>query len=146
MWLLMVPFAITLKASAIGAFALGKIDGSTVANDKAVGWNWSSGAYNATGISGASTLIIHFSNGQLAFVLQLRILIFIKMAVFFIVQPVMEVVFCRLVRILPPPPESLQTQFAWNPTPGGLYVPILRACPFAMVHWVSRRGQFGYWR
>ncbi|HGE3982253.1 TPA: hypothetical protein ACGK1N_005185, partial [Escherichia coli] len=49
---------ITLKASHVGAFALGKT-GSTVANDKAVGWNWSSGAYNAT-ISGASTLIIHF--------------------------------------------------------------------------------------
>ncbi|KEJ44913.1 phage tail protein, partial [Escherichia coli] len=37
---------ITLKASHVGAFALGKT-GSTVANDKAVGWNWSSGAYNA---------------------------------------------------------------------------------------------------
>ncbi|MCV4713534.1 phage tail protein, partial [Escherichia coli] len=33
------------------------------ANDKAVGWNWSSGAYNAT-ISGASTLIIHFYMGE----------------------------------------------------------------------------------
>ncbi|MDL6637962.1 hypothetical protein QS412_25855, partial [Escherichia coli] len=43
-------------------FALGKT-GSTVANDKAVGWNWSSGAYNAT-ISGASTLIIHFYMGE----------------------------------------------------------------------------------
>ncbi|UGE38914.1 tail fiber protein [Escherichia coli] len=49
---------ITLKASHVGAFALGKT-GSTVANDKAVGWNWSSGAYNAN-IGGASTLIIHF--------------------------------------------------------------------------------------
>ncbi|WP_435051995.1 hypothetical protein [Escherichia coli] len=31
---------ITLKATNVGAFALGKT-GSTVANDKAVGWNWS---------------------------------------------------------------------------------------------------------
>ncbi|EFF0710386.1 phage tail protein [Escherichia coli] len=53
---------ITLKASHVGAFALGKT-GSTVANDNAVGWNWSSGAYNAT-ISGASTLIIHFYMGE----------------------------------------------------------------------------------
>ena len=53
---------ITLKASHVGAFALRKT-GSTVANDKAVGWNWSSGAYNAT-ISGASTLIIHFYMGE----------------------------------------------------------------------------------
>lgn len=53
---------ITLKASHVGAFALGKT-GSTVANDKAVGWNRSSGAYNAT-ISGASTLIIHFYMGE----------------------------------------------------------------------------------
>ncbi|MBR8630881.1 phage tail protein [Escherichia coli] len=53
---------ITLKASHVGAFALGKT-GSTVTNDKAVGWNWSSGAYNAT-ISGASTLIIHFYMGE----------------------------------------------------------------------------------
>ncbi|HDD9131416.1 TPA: tail fiber protein [Escherichia coli] len=53
---------ITLKAGHVGAFALGKT-GSTVANDKAVGWNWSSGAYNAT-ISGASTLIIHFYMGE----------------------------------------------------------------------------------
>ncbi|BCZ66748.1 phage tail protein [Escherichia coli O145:H28] len=53
---------ITLKASHVGAFALGKT-GGTVANDKAVGWNWSSGAYNAT-ISGASTLIIHFYMGE----------------------------------------------------------------------------------
>ncbi len=44
------------------AFALGKT-GSTVANDKAVGWNWSSGAYNAN-IGGASTLIIHFYMGD----------------------------------------------------------------------------------
>ncbi|NPT84194.1 hypothetical protein HPE45_02880 [Escherichia coli] len=41
--------AITLKASHVGAFALGKT-GSTVANDKAVGWNWSSGGDNDTGI------------------------------------------------------------------------------------------------
>ncbi|AZU41869.1 hypothetical protein C7H11_06465 [Escherichia coli] len=34
-----------------------------VANDKAVGWNWSSGAYNAN-IGGASTLIIHFYMGD----------------------------------------------------------------------------------
>ncbi|HAL0117929.1 TPA: phage tail protein, partial [Escherichia coli] len=34
--------------------------GDTVANDKAVGWNWSSGAYNAT-TGGASTLILHFN-------------------------------------------------------------------------------------
>ncbi len=53
---------ITLKASHVGAFALGKT-GRTVANDKAVGWNWSSGAYNAT-ISGASTLILHFYMGE----------------------------------------------------------------------------------
>ncbi|WP_340531703.1 phage tail protein [Escherichia coli] len=53
---------ITLKASHVGAFALGKT-GSTVANDKAVGWNWSSGAYNAT-IGGASTLILHFNIGE----------------------------------------------------------------------------------
>ncbi|EGK9615682.1 phage tail protein [Escherichia coli] len=53
---------ITLKASHVGAFALGKT-GSTVANDKAVGWNWSSGAYNAT-LSGASTLILHFYMGE----------------------------------------------------------------------------------
>ncbi|HFM4604731.1 TPA: tail fiber protein, partial [Escherichia coli] len=53
---------ITLKASHVGAFALGKT-GSTVANDKAVGWNWSSGAYNAN-IGGASTLIIHFYMGD----------------------------------------------------------------------------------
>ncbi|EPE8179582.1 tail fiber protein [Escherichia coli] len=53
---------ITLKAGHVGAFALGKT-GSTVANDKAVGWNWSSGAYNAA-ISSASTLIIHFYMGE----------------------------------------------------------------------------------
>ncbi len=41
------------------AFALGQT-GSTVGNDKAVGWNSNSGVYNAT-ISGASTLILHFN-------------------------------------------------------------------------------------
>ncbi|EJI1714848.1 phage tail protein, partial [Escherichia coli] len=34
--------------------------GSTVGNDKAVGWNWNSGVYNAN-IVGASTLILHFN-------------------------------------------------------------------------------------
>ena len=53
---------INLTPKNIGAFASGKT-GDTVANDKAVGWNWSSGAYNAT-ISGASTLIIHFYMGE----------------------------------------------------------------------------------
>ncbi|QXR75184.1 phage tail protein [Salmonella enterica] len=50
---------ITLKASHVGAFALGQT-GSRVANDKAVGWNWNSGVYDAD-ISGASTLILHFN-------------------------------------------------------------------------------------
>ncbi len=50
---------ITLKASHVGAFALGKT-GSTVANDTSVGWNWDSGAYNAM-IGGASALILHFN-------------------------------------------------------------------------------------
>ncbi|ENO8075912.1 tail fiber protein [Escherichia coli] len=41
------------------AFALGQT-GSTVGNDKAVGWNSISGVYNAT-IGGSSTLILHFN-------------------------------------------------------------------------------------
>ncbi|HFD0229222.1 TPA: tail fiber protein [Escherichia coli] len=41
------------------AFALGQT-GSTVGNDKAVGWNSISGVYDAT-IGGASTLILHFN-------------------------------------------------------------------------------------
>ena len=53
---------INLTPKNIGAFASGKT-GDTVANDKAVGWNWSSGAYNAT-TGGASTLILHFNIGE----------------------------------------------------------------------------------
>ncbi|EDU8121647.1 phage tail protein [Salmonella enterica subsp. enterica serovar Thompson] len=53
---------INLTPKNIGAFASGKT-GDTVANDKAVGWNWSSGAYNAT-IGGATTLILHFNIGE----------------------------------------------------------------------------------
>ncbi|EFB5272860.1 TPA: phage tail protein [Escherichia coli] len=53
---------INLTPKNIGAFASGKT-GDTVANDKAVEWNWSSGAYNAT-IGGASTLILHFNIGE----------------------------------------------------------------------------------
>ena len=41
------------------AFALGQT-GSIVGNDKAVGWNWNSGVYDAN-IGGASTLILHFN-------------------------------------------------------------------------------------
>lgn len=52
---------INLTPKNIGAFASG-ITG-TVANDKAVGWNWSSGAYNAA-ISRATTLILHFNIGE----------------------------------------------------------------------------------
>ncbi|EFZ8507709.1 phage tail protein [Shigella flexneri] len=43
------------------AFALGQT-GSTVGNDKAVGWNSISGVYNAN-IGGSSTLILHFYMG-----------------------------------------------------------------------------------
>ncbi|MGT0588861.1 phage tail fiber protein [Shigella flexneri] len=43
------------------AFALGQT-GSTVGNDKAVGWNSISGVYNAN-IGGATTLILHFYMG-----------------------------------------------------------------------------------
>ncbi|EKO6638938.1 phage tail protein [Escherichia coli] len=53
---------INLTPKNIGAFASGKT-GDTVANDKAVGWNWSSGAYNAT-TGGTSTLILHFNIGE----------------------------------------------------------------------------------
>ncbi|OKT73261.1 phage tail protein [Escherichia coli] len=41
------------------AFALGQT-GNRVANDKAVGWNWNSGVYDAD-LKGASTLILHFN-------------------------------------------------------------------------------------
>ncbi|EMU64340.1 phage tail fiber repeat family protein [Escherichia coli MP021552.7] len=41
------------------AFALGQT-GSRVANDKAVGWNWNSGVYDAD-IGGATALILHFN-------------------------------------------------------------------------------------
>ncbi len=41
------------------AFALGQT-GKRVANDKAVGWNWNSGVYDAD-ISGSTTLILHFN-------------------------------------------------------------------------------------
>ncbi len=41
------------------AFALGQT-GSRVANDKAVGWNWNSGVYDAD-IKGATALILHFN-------------------------------------------------------------------------------------
>ncbi len=44
------------------AFALGKT-GSTVGNDKAVGWNWNSGVYQAN-IGGATTLILHFNMSE----------------------------------------------------------------------------------
>ena len=50
---------ITLKASHVGAFALGQT-GSRVANDKAVGWNWNSGVYDAD-MSGSTALILHFN-------------------------------------------------------------------------------------
>lgn len=53
---------INLTPKNIGAFASGKT-GDTVANDKVVGWNWSSGTYNAT-TGGASTLILHFNIGE----------------------------------------------------------------------------------
>ncbi|SQD11122.1 phage tail fiber protein H (GpH) [Escherichia coli] len=75
---------ITLKASHVGAFALGKT-GSTVANDKAVGWNWSSGAYNAN-IGGASTLIIHFYM-ETEVVLQLSFGLIIKWRYFLSFSP-----------------------------------------------------------
>ncbi|EIU8029051.1 tail fiber protein [Escherichia coli] len=41
------------------AFALGQT-GNRVANDKAVGWNWNSGVYDAD-LKDASTLILHFN-------------------------------------------------------------------------------------
>ncbi|EFL6017978.1 phage tail protein [Escherichia coli] len=44
------------------AFALGKT-GNTVANNKAVGWNWDSGAYCAQD-GGASTMVLHFYTGE----------------------------------------------------------------------------------
>ena len=44
------------------AFALGQT-GRRVANDKAVGWNWNSGVYQAN-IGGASTLILHFNMSE----------------------------------------------------------------------------------
>ncbi|EPB8879389.1 tail fiber protein [Escherichia coli] len=44
------------------AFALGKT-GITVANNKAVGWNWDSGAYCAQD-GGASKMVLHFYTGE----------------------------------------------------------------------------------
>ena len=44
------------------AFAFGKT-GNTVANNKAVGWNWDSGAYCAQD-GGASKMVLHFYTGE----------------------------------------------------------------------------------
>ncbi|EFM1404444.1 tail fiber protein [Escherichia coli] len=44
------------------AFALGKT-GNTVANNKAIGWNWDSGAYCAQD-GGASKMVLHFYTGE----------------------------------------------------------------------------------
>ncbi|EPL7214353.1 hypothetical protein P8X41_000539 [Citrobacter freundii] len=60
-WVIDYTTAYKPTSADVRAFALGQT-GSTVANDKAVGWDWDSGAYNAV-IVGSSAMILHFNIG-----------------------------------------------------------------------------------
>ncbi|MDL9223173.1 prophage tail fiber N-terminal domain-containing protein [Escherichia coli] len=140
------PFAINLRTGAISVSHGAKIDGGlTLGTDNALGGNSITLGDNDTGIKqGGDGVLLFYSNGQLAFGLQPASADFYK-RVAYIHQGIIpdgSGAFADQLNNATAP--FVQTQFAWNPTPGGLYVPIVKGLSIRNGQGYPGAVSFGY--
>ncbi|EFJ7000114.1 TPA: phage tail protein [Escherichia coli] len=139
-------FAINLRTGAISVSHGAKIDGGlALGTDNALGGNSITLGDNDTGIKqGGDGVLLFYSNGQLAFGLQPASADFYK-RVAYIHQGIIpdgSGAFADQLNNATAP--FVQTQFAWNPTPGGHYVPIVKGLSIRNGQGYPGAVSFGY--
>lgn len=140
------PFAINLRTGAISVSHGAKIDGGlALGTDNALGGNSITIGDNDTGIKqGGDGVLLFYSNGQLAFGLQPASADFYK-RVAYIHQGIIpdgSGAFADQLNNATAP--FVQTQFAWNPSPGGHYVPIVKGLSIRNGQGYPGAVSFGY--
>ncbi|BDI52321.1 MULTISPECIES: phage tail protein [unclassified Escherichia] len=140
------PFAINLRTGAISVSHGAKIDGGlALGTDNALGGNSITLGDNDTGIKqGGDGVLLFYSNGQLAFGLQPASADFYK-RVAYIHQGIIpdgSGAFADQLNNATAP--FVQTQFAWNPSPGGHYVPIVKGLSIRNGQGYPGAVSFGY--
>ncbi len=140
------PFAINLRTGAISVSHGAKIDGGlALGTDNALGGNSITLGDNDTGIKqGGDGVLLFYSNGQLAFGLQPASADFYK-RVAYIHQGIIpdgSGAFADQLNNATAP--FVQTQFAWNPTTGGHYVPIVKGLSIRNGQGYPGAVSFGY--
>ncbi|EMA6869934.1 tail fiber protein [Shigella flexneri] len=140
------PFAINLRTGAISVSHGAKIDGGlALGTDNALGGNSITLGDNDTGIKqGGDGVLLFYSNGQLAFGLQPASADFYKRVAYIHqgITPDGSGAFADQLNNATAP--FVQTQFAWNPTPGGHYVPIVKGLSVRNGQGYPGAVSFGY--
>ncbi|EJL8866680.1 phage tail protein [Escherichia coli] len=140
------PFAINLRTGAISVSHGAKIDGGlALGTDNALGGNSITLGDNDTGIKqGGDGVLLFYLNGQLAFGLQPASADFYKRVAYIHqgVAPDGSGAFADQLNNATAP--FVQTQFAWNPTPGGHYVPIAKGLSIRNGQGYPGAVSFGY--
>ncbi|WP_441006748.1 phage tail protein [Escherichia coli] len=140
------PFAINLRTGAISVSHGAKIDGGlALGTDNALGGNSITLGDNDTGIKqGGDGVLLFYLNGQLAFGLQPASADFYKRVAYTHqgIFPEGSGAFADQLNNATAP--FVQTRFAWNPTPGGHYVPIAKGLSIRNGQGYPGAVSFGY--
>ncbi|WP_244574703.1 phage tail protein [Escherichia coli] len=140
------PFAINLRTGAISVSHGAKIDGGlALGTDNALGGNSITLGDNDTGIKqGGDGVLLFYSNGQLAFGLQPASADFYKRVAYIHqgITPDGSGAFADQLNNATAP--FVQTRFAWNPVPGGHYVPIVKGLSVRNGQGYPGAVSFGY--
>ncbi|EPJ1539900.1 hypothetical protein ACTE2O_005677, partial [Escherichia coli] len=140
------PFAINLRTGAISVSHGAKIDGGlALGTNNALGGNSITLGDNDTGIKqGGDGVLLFYSNGQLAFGLQSASADFYKRVAYIHqgITPDGSGAFADQLNNATAP--FVQTRFAWNPAPGGHYVPIVKGLSVRNGQGYPGAVSFGY--
>ncbi|MHA7695001.1 phage tail protein [Escherichia coli] len=140
------PFAINLRTGAISVSHGAKIDGGlALGTDNALGGNSITLGDNDTGIKqGGDGVLLFYLNGQLAFGLQPASADFYKRVAYTHKGIVPEGSGAFADQLNNATAPFVQTRFAWNPTPGGHYVPIAKGLSIRNGQGYPGAVSFGY--
>ncbi|HBA7360795.1 TPA: hypothetical protein J1Y29_002322 [Escherichia coli] len=140
------PFAINLRTGAISVSHGAKIDGGlALGTDNALGGNSITLGDNDTGIKqGGDGFLLFYLNGQLAFGLQPASADFYKRVAYTHQGIIPEGSGAFADQLNNATAPFVQTRFAWNPTPGGHYVPIVKGLSVRNGQGYPGAVSFGY--
>ncbi|MBN6129357.1 phage tail protein [Escherichia coli] len=140
------PFAINLRTGAISVSHGAKIDGGlALGTDNALGGNSITLGDNDTGIKQAGDgVLLFYSNGQPVFRLQPASVDCFRRIAYNHQGIIPEGSGAFVDQLNNATAPFVQTQFAWNPTPGGHYVPIVKGLSIRNGQGYPGAVSFGY--